>query len=196
MTGISRGLWSRASWLGVVLAACGGRSSGAGDRTDAPAPARTIPLSEAIVLETAGPPPGDTTVTFLAGQHRVIVLRHGPPENIVFAELVFPPAAFADSGREVKVEVRPRPGVYGVDVATSVPIRQGAALVFKYARYFAAPVLARQVYGGDLAFERALGIGQLQAGGMLVLLPSTRPASDVLRAPLPAAGSYLVAAPR
>ena len=30
----------------------------------------------------------------------------------------------------------------------------------------------------------------------LALLPSIRPASDVLRAPLPSAGSYIVAAPQ
>jgi len=149
------------------------------------------------VLETAGPPPADTSVTFVTGQPRVIILRHGPPTNIVFAELEFPPLAFGpDSGREVQVDVRPRPGVYGLDVASTLPIGPGVTLVFKYARYFSAPERARVVYGSDGAFERALAVGQVQPGGTLRLAPSTRPAADNLRAPLPAAGSYLVAAPQ
>jgi hypothetical protein len=195
MTGISRGLWGRASWLCLAAAACGGRAPA----TAAPgaSAARVIPLAEAIVLETVGSSAPDTSVTFVAGERRAIVLRHGPPENIVFAELWFMPETFAaDSGREVRVDVRPRPGVYGVDLRTSLPIGPGAYLVFKYARYFSAPALARTVYGNDAVYERALAIGQLQPNDLLGLLPSIRPASDVLRAPLPAAGSYLVAAPR
>jgi hypothetical protein len=196
MAGIFRGLWGRASWLCLAAAACGGsRPPGDGARS-APTGVRVFPLSEAIVLETAGPPPPDTTVTFLAGQPRTIVLRHGPPEYVVFAELVFPPSAFAGPGREVRVEVRPRPGEYGLDVATSLPIRDSAAVVFKYARYFASSAKARAVYGSDVAYERALAIGRVMPGGRLGLLPSTRPFPDLLRAPLPAAGTYLVAAPQ
>jgi hypothetical protein len=195
MTGISRGLWGRASWLYLVAAACGGRAPAP------PAPgasvARVIPMGEAIVLETVGSPPGDTSVTFVAGERRAIVLRHGPPENIVFTELWFMPETFAaDSGREVRVDVRPRPGVYGVDVASTRPIGSGAYLVFKYARYFSAPARARTVYGSDALYERALAVGEIRADGLLALLPSTRPASDVLRSALPAAGSYIVAAPQ
>jgi hypothetical protein len=135
-------------------------------------------------------------VTFIAGEPRTIVVRHGPPEYIVFAELTFPPPAFAERGREVRVDVRPRPGVYGLDIATSLPIRDSASVVFKYPRYFAASAKARAVYGSDVAYERALAVGRLLPGGMLGLLPSTRPFPDLLRAPLPAAGSYLVAAPQ
>jgi hypothetical protein len=155
-----------------------------------------VPLSEAIVLESSGPQPPDTTVTFRAGEARVVVLRHGPPEYIVFAELSFPAAAFDGRGREVRVEVRPRPGVYGVDVATSLPIRDSATITFKYPRYFAAPGRARTVYGSDLSYERALAIGRVLPNGLLALLGSTRPFHDMLRAPLPAAGTYFVAAPQ
>jgi len=195
MTGISRGRWSRASWLCLAAAACGGRA-----RTRAaaePTAARVIPLAAAIVLETSGPPPSDTAVEFLTGESRVIVLRHGPPENVEFAEVSFPPHAFqADSGRPVKVEVRPRPGVYGLEVLTSLPLAQEAWITFKYARYFSAPVRARQVYGSDVAYERALSVGQLiPSGPLLSLRPSVRPAADNLRGPMPAPGTYLVAAP-
>ena len=196
MAGIFRGLWRRASWLCLAAAACGGSRSSGESETGAPARVRVFPLTEAIVLETSGPPPPDTTVTFLAGQPRVIVLRHGPPEYIVFAELVFPPSAFAEHGREVRVEVRPRPGVYGIDVVTSLPIRDSAAVAFKYARYFAAPGKARAVYGSDVTYERALGVGRVMPDGMLALFPSTRAFPDVLQAPLAAAGTYLVAAPQ
>jgi hypothetical protein len=196
MAGIFRGLWGRASWLCLAAAACGGARSPRSGETAAPTGVRVFPLSEAIVLETAGPPPPDTTVTFIAGQARIIVLRHGPPEYIVFAELIFPPPAFAEHGREVRVDVRPRPGVYGLEVATSLPIRDSAAVVFKYARYFASPAMARAVYRSDVVYERALAVGRLMPGGMLRLLPSTRPFPDQLQAPLPAAGTYLVAAPR
>ncbi|HEX6105292.1 MAG TPA: hypothetical protein VFZ26_06895 [Gemmatimonadales bacterium] len=197
MTGISRGPWSRASWLWLAVVACGGRTPPAPTSPDAPTPARIIPLGEAIVLESVGPPAADTSVTFVAGERRAIVLRHGPPENIVFAELWFLPESFGpDSGRPVRVDVRPRPGVYGVDVASSLPIRSGAYLVFKYARFFSAPARARTVYGNDVIYERALAIGRLRPDSLLALLPSVRPASDMLRAPLPASGSYIVAAPQ
>jgi hypothetical protein len=155
-----------------------------------------LPLAEAIVLETAGPPPPDTTVTFTTGESRTIVLRHAPPDNIVFAELRFPKAAFAERGREVRVEVRPRPGVYGLEIAASLPIRDSAVVVFKYPRYFASPAKARAIYGSDIVFERALAVGRVLPGGMLGLLPSTRPFPDLLQATLPAAGTYLVAAPQ
>jgi hypothetical protein len=163
----------------------------------APTAQRTISLQEAIVLETSGPPPSDTSVTFRTGEPRIIVLRHGPPENVAFVQLAFPPEAFGPArGREVRVEVRPRPGIYGVDVATTLPIQSGASLLFTYARYFLAPAQARTVYGNEVLFERALAVGQVQPGGLLTLLPASRPAADVLAAPLPAAGRYLVAAPR
>lgn len=196
MAGIFRGLWGRASWLCLAAAACGGPRSPRDSAAGAPAANRTIPLASAIVLETAGPPPPDTTVTFIAGEPHTIVLRHGPPEYIVFAELVFPSSAFAERGREVRVDVRPRPGLYGLDLTTSLPIRDSATVAFKYARYFASPAKARAVFGSDIAYERALAVGRLMPDSMLALLPSTRPFPDVLQAPLPAAGGYLVAAPQ
>jgi hypothetical protein len=196
MTGISRGWWGRATWLWLAAAACaGGRARSSGDGQAAPRE-RVIPLSQAIVLETAGPPPSDTAVTFRTGEPRTIVLRHGPPDYIVFAELVFPPAAFGDSGREVRVNVHPRPGIYGLDLGVSQPIRGGATLTFKYARFFSAPARARAVYRSDVLFERALAIGLLNPDGTLRLLPSTRPASDNLQTTVPGPGSYLVAAPQ
>jgi hypothetical protein len=156
-----------------------------------------LPLARVIILETSGPPPSDTSVTFPAGKPQTIVLRHGPPENIVFARVMFSADAFADSGQTVTVEVHPRPGVYGIDLTTSHPLREKAArLVFEYARFFSAPARARQVYGSDVAFERELAIGRLLPDQHIELLPPFRPAADNLGAELPSPGSYLVAAPQ
>ena len=183
--------------LGFLIAGCGGHRplpSTAPPTLSAP---RTLPLARALVLETSGPPPSDTSVSFTAGRTRTIVLRHGPPENIVFANLTFSATAFADSGQTVTVEIHPRPGVYGLDFTTSLPLRSGGAtLVFEYPRFFSAPARGRQVYGSELAYERALAIGRLLSDNQLELLPSSRPAADNLEAAIPAQGSYLVAAPQ
>jgi hypothetical protein len=199
---ISRRSRGAATWIGIAalsaLVGCGPRRPLEGTTPAAPpAASRILPLARVIVLETTGPPPSDTSVSFPVGNPHIIVLRHGPPENIVFAHLRFTAAAFADSGQTVTIEVHPRPGVYGLDVATSLPLRGGeATVVFEYARYFSAPVRARRVYGSDVAFERALAVGRLLADNQIELLPSTRPAPDNLAAGLPAPGSYLAAAPQ
>lgn len=154
-----------------------------------------LPLARVIVLETAGPPPSDTSVTFTAGTSRVIVLRHGPPENIVFARVSFAAAAFPDSGRAVTVEIRPRPGVYGLELTTSVPFREGATIEFDYARYFSAPARALQVYSSLAAFEQALAVGRLLPNNQVELLPTVSGELDQAESVIAVPGSYLVAAP-
>jgi hypothetical protein len=154
-------------------------------------------MARVLVLETSGPPPSDTTVSFTAGQPRMIVLRHGPPENIVFARISFSSGAFGDSGQDVRVDVHPRPGIYGLDLATSRPLRErGASLTFEYARFFSGPSQARKIYGSDVAFERALAVGRLLPEGRIELLPDQHSIADRAAAELPGAGSYLVAAPQ
>jgi hypothetical protein len=134
-------------------------------------------------------------VTFTTGSQRMIVVYHGG-ENIAFARLTFEASAFGDSGRTVQVDVRPRPGIYGLELASSIPFRSGEGTVtFVYGRYFSAPARARQVYGSDVAFERALTVGRLSES-QVELLASTRPAADNLQAAMPASGSYIVAAPQ
>lgn len=114
----------------------------------------------------------------------------------MFAILSFPAGAFGDSGQTVTVEVRPRPGVYGLDLTSSLPLRAGGTITFSYARYFSAPNRARQVYRTDIAFERALAVGRVLPENQIELLSSTRPAPDHISAALRAPGSYLVAAPQ
>lgn len=175
--------------------ACGRATSRS---TSGPAPATgTVVLGRALILGTSGATPHDTAVTFRAGEWHTILLPHGSPDNLLFAEFVFPPSAFAaDSGRDVTIRLRARPGVYGVDVGTSAPIGDGATVTFFYPRHFVAPAGGREVYGGNAALERALAVARLKDDSLLVFLPSNRPGSDNLRAPLPAAGTYFVAAPR
>jgi hypothetical protein len=155
-----------------------------------------VPQTRAIILESSGPQPSDTSVSFPAGTPRVIVLRHGPPENVVFARITFAAGAFPDSGQMVTVEVKPRPGIYGVDLAMSKPLRGGATLTFEYARYFSSPERARQVYRSDRAFERALAVAHILNESDLELLPTIRPELDYVSAPVATAGRYLVAAPQ
>src|SRR5215212_429640 len=130
MRAISRDLRAPATGLLVLAAAaCGSKRPEAVARPTEPTAARVVPLNRAILLETSGAPPSDTSVSFPAGTPRTIVLRHGPPENIVFARISFSSGAFGDSGQDVRVDVHPRPGIYGLDLATSRPLRErGASL--------------------------------------------------------------------
>jgi hypothetical protein len=198
MRAISRALRNAATWMTPVLLGwgCGSKRPAPAAAPEAPTAARVLPLNRVIVLETSGPPPSDTSVSFPAGTLRTIVLRQGPPENIVFARLTFSAGAFPDSGQTVTVEVKPRPGVYGLDLAMSKPIRGGATVDFEYARYFSAPARARQAYGSDGAFERALAVGHLLPENQIDLLPTIRLELDHVAAPIATAGSYLVAAPQ
>jgi hypothetical protein len=180
----------------ALCAACGGRKGPVVQEEPGLMAARTLPLARVFVLETAGPPPSDTSVTFTTGEPRTIVMYHGG-ESIAFARLNFEAAAFGDSGRTVQVDVKPRPGIYGVDITSSLPFQvEQARVTFIYGRYFSAPARARQIYGSDPAFEKALTVGQVIPGGQITLLPSTRPAADNLQVALPAPGSYIVAAPQ
>ncbi len=182
-----------------LLFGCGGRAARA---NGAPAPGgvviiATLPLQQLFVLEASGTPPSDTVVVFRAGTPRTIVMRHAPPDNTVFAELEFPAQLFANSGRDsIRVTIHPRPGVYGIDVTSEVEFGAGARLTFKYPVHFSAPAAARARYGSTAAFERALFIGRLTGDNLYALIKSDRPASDNLEGPLPAPGTYLVAAPK
>src|SRR4026209_2422791 len=148
MAAISRRPAGAATWT-LVLGL--GAAFGCGRRQPAPAPEaapgptapRGMPLNKFSVLETSGPPPPDTSVTFTTGSPRVIVLYHGG-ENISFARLTFAAAAFGDSGRTVEGKAQPRPGIYGLALNTSLPLRGGeAAVTFEYTRYFSASARAR-----------------------------------------------------
>jgi len=135
-------------------------------------------------------------LTIGAKAGRVIILRHGPPDNTVFAQLAVAADTVAGDRDSLELTIRPRPGVYGVDIEVARPLTPGTTLTFKYPVHFASPSAARDRYSNRAVFERALGIGQVRSDGRIVFLPSTQPASDNLSAEIPGPGRYLVAAPR
>lgn len=153
-------------------------------------------MEQVFVMEAAGVPAADTTVTFAAGSARTILLQHGPPDNTIFAEVAFPAGSFPDAGGPVTVVLRPRPGVYGLEVATSADPGPGATIRFRYPMHFAPPLAAEAQYGSRARLEAALVIGRVLEEGAIGLLVSSRPASDNLEAPLAGSGSYLLVAPR
>jgi hypothetical protein len=182
----------------LLLAACGGGRATPVTTADGSGKARDLPLEELYLLEMSGVPPEDTTVTFRTGSPRKVILRHGPPDNTVFVELEFPAGAYPDSANpeSVTVTLQPRPGIYGVDVTLTAPPKEGSRIRFKYPVHFSAPLAGVARYGSGLRFERALGIAVRKEDRIFSLMPSSRPASDNLEAPLAGSGTYLVAAPR
>jgi len=159
---------------------------------------RVVPVDQLYFLEMSGIPPEDTVVTFPVGQPRVIILRHGPPDNTVFVELAFPDSAFTASNPpdSVSVVVHPRPGLYAVEVTTTVELGAGATIRFKYPVHFSAPVEAVRRYGSAARYEQALAVGSLIDRKTLTLLATRRPATDNLLAALAGPGTYAVAAPK
>lgn len=186
-----------ASALAVLTGiGCGGRSGSGGQLSPSERGGVTLSESQAYVLESWGAQPTDTSFTMEAGLPRRVTLRYGPPDNTIFAEVFFPDSVFADSGKQVQVTIAPIPGLYGIELDTSVPLQKDVRVVFKYAVHFAVPLGARERYGSNAAFERALAIAKINPDGSYTTLPSRRPASDNLAASLPSAGKYVIVAPR
>ncbi len=187
--------------LAVGLIACGGRPLSPGDAApvERPLPPPTR-LDGVVILESWGVPAEDTVVTFSAYEPRTILLRRGPPDNSLFAELTIPPGTLLPpEGKETStVTLRPRPGAYGLEVELEPgsQLRPGARLTFSYAVHFVMPETARQRHGTAIAFERELLVAQLGGDGVVTFLPSRRAASDHLTAMLTGPGRYIVAAPR
>ena len=192
MTGISRRPWGAASWHRARAGGLRRRLRLAREGRRALARTRVIPLAAAIVLETAGPPPADTTVTFVAGEPRVIVLRHGPPENMVFAEVTFAAEAFrADSGRPVKVEIRPAAGRVRARPASracrSATARRSSSSIPGTSRR--RPRRARSTGATCCTSARSRSASCWAPDSRIALLPSTRPATRQPRGrALPAPG--------
>ena len=199
MRGSSNGPISRPHGIGasaaaLLLAACGPPSGAGPVPAKAPPPVLAPrPLAQLFVLEAAGASPEDTVVVLPPAAGRVVVLRRSAPDYGLFAEVAFPPASGAGP---MTVSLAPVPGLYGLDLGVQGTISDSATITFSYGAHFVAPAGARERYGGNIAFERELAIGRLGADSQVVFLPTTRPGSDMLRAPLAGPGRYLVAAPR
>lgn len=181
--------------LSLLLAATGcARKRAAGRVAPDVTPLRTMPADSVFVLEAGGTPPADTVVRIAPGRRRAVVLRHGPPDQAAFAIVEFGDSAFT-GGDSAQVTIRPRPGVYGLDITSDRPF-QGGRITFKYARHFAAPTAARERYGDDVKFERQLAVGRLPGDGRIILLPTRRPTADNVSAELDGPGAYVVAGPK
>lgn len=161
-------------------------------------PLRSYAASEVFIVEVFGAQAPDTAVTFAAAQGRAIVLRHGPPDNTVFAEVDLPANALAAGGKDsVTLAIRPVPGVYGVTLESAAALTLPITLTFKYPVHFGAPADSRTRYATDFLFEQALAVALVDGDGtQFQTLRSTRPASDNLQAVVSALGRYQLVAPR
>jgi hypothetical protein len=150
------------------------------------------------MLEASGAAPEDTVVDVLRARRRAIVLRRSAPDFGLFATLEFGATAdtAAPAGAAAHVRLKPTPGLYGLEVTIEGAVSDTATITFSYGTHFVAPAGARERYGSHLAFEKALAIGKAGDDGIVVFLPTSRPGSDMLSAPLQGPGRYLVAAPR
>lgn len=181
----------------LLATACGGTPATVPANPNATPFSPPLPLDRTAVLESWGDPPGDTVVTFAAGENRTITVARGGGDRNLFARLDFPAGTLRPvRGDSVTVRLAPRPGLYGLDLDANADFGPGASITFSYAMHFVAPADARTAYGSDVRYERFLGIGRLSMDTTLVFLDSWRPAADMLTAPLVGPGRYLVAAPR
>ncbi|HEV8149088.1 MAG TPA: hypothetical protein VGP61_02790 [Gemmatimonadales bacterium] len=184
----------------LLLAACAApRAADSGNpASPAPQPLPARPLAQVFILESAGVQPDDTALTLAPGGRRVIVLRRSAPDFGLFARIELGDSTPQAPGRAsaASLSLRPRPGEYALDLLVQGTVGAGGTILFSYGSHFVAPAGARERYGSDIYFERELAIGRLSDNGQVVFLPTSRPASDMLSAPLPGPGRYLVAAPR
>ena len=184
--------------LGVWVGGCRGAAPGVEGPALGPAP-RAFSADQAFTLEVWGAQAPDTVVTFPAARARAIVLRHGPPDNTVFAEVDVPANALvAPGGRDsVTLSIRPVPGIYGIILQSEAALAAPIVLTFKYPVHFAAPADSRARYATDVLFEQALVVALAEGDGTrFQTLRSTRPASDNLQAVVASLGRYQLVAPR
>lgn len=185
----------------LLLAACGppkGIQPG-GVPANAPPPVLAPrPLAQVFMLEASGAAPEDTVVEVHRTARRVIVLRRSAPDFGQFVTVEFGASTdtAAGGGPGAKVGLKPIPGLYGLDLTILGQVSDSARITFSYGTHFVAPAGARERYGSNLAFEKLLAIGKVGDDGIVVFLPTQRPGSDMVSAPLQGPGRYVVAAPR
>ena len=180
------------------ISACQGSAASIEGPAPGPAP-RVYRADQVFTVEVWGAQAPDTAVTFEASAGRSIVLRHGPPDNTVFAEIDVPSGALvpAQNGDRVTLSIRPLPGTYGLTLESEATLASPVLLTFKYPVHFAAPSDSRTRYPTDVLFEQALVVALAEDdGAQFQTLRSTRPASDNLRATAATLGRYQMVAPR
>lgn len=188
--------------LSLVLVTGIGACRGSTPSLEGPAPEpapRQYSADQVFTVEVWGAQAPDTMVTFAASSGRSIVLRHGPPDNTVFAEVDVPAGALdpRGGGELVTLSIRTLPGIYGLTLASESALTVPIRLTFKYPVHFAAPSDSRARYPTDVLFEQALAVALVENGGaQFRTLRSTRPASDNLQATVSILGRYQLVAPR
>lgn len=185
----------------LLLAACGSRNQFINPTGPAAAPKTVtgppVGLDAVWILERSGASPPDTTVTFLASAGRTIVMRHGAPDNAIFAILEVPPAGIiARKGDSVTFRLSPSAGRYGVSLETTDSLAKGVRLTFFYAIHFQEPSEATLKYPTPGQFEQATAAGHTLGNNQLQFVVSERPAADMIRFPVTASGVWLLAARR
>ncbi|HEX5003810.1 MAG TPA: hypothetical protein VFV65_00735 [Gemmatimonadales bacterium] len=190
---------ARAAFLATLaVVGCRGGTPGIENPTPGPAP-RAYAADEVFFVEVWGAQAPDTAVSFPAAHARSIVLRHGPPDNTIFAAIDIPANALSPrgGGDSVTLAIRPLPGIYGLTLTSESAVSEPMILTFKYPVHFAAPSDSRARYPSDVLFEQALVVAIAEDGGTRYqTLRSTRPASDNLQATISALGQYQIVAPR
>jgi len=133
-----------------------------------------------------------------APEPRTVIMRHPAPDNGVFAELVFPADMFVNKGPDDSVTVKAivRPGLYGLDISSTVETDKTGIVRFKYPVHFSAPQGALAKYGSAVRYEQVLQIGRQTEDSRYALYVSTRRASDNLEAPMLLPGRFVVGAPK
>jgi hypothetical protein len=148
-------------------------------------------LDKVWLIEASGAPVPDTSVTFAARSGRTIVLRHARPDNAIFLILDFPPSTDSSrAGDSVHVQVQPVAGKYAFMLATPDRLAPAAQATFSYAIHFRAPTESSARYPSTAALEQALAPALLGPAGKVQFVGGMRPAADVVRFPVAAAGSY------
>ncbi|HVX89764.1 MAG TPA: hypothetical protein VG940_12600 [Gemmatimonadales bacterium] len=184
----------------LLLAGCGSPTpvvapnpDGSAQVPAGPVVVRTAPRGETAPVEVGGIAPNDTVVLVRRGESRVVILRHGPPDRAEFVELTLPATVFARAARDtVQVTIKPRPGVYGVDLSADAEWGPGTQLAFKYAVHFYPPADAVRRYRTLTEIDRRLTVARRERNGDLTLYLSTRPSPDVLRALIPGEGTWVM----
>jgi hypothetical protein len=154
-----------------------------------------VALSAVWILERSGASPPDTVVTFRAGAGRTIVMRHGAPDNAIFAIIeVAADTARRASADSVVLRLSPSPGRYGVDLQSSDSTLKGIRLTFSYATHFQEPSEALSRYPTPAQFEFQTAAARLIGAEQLQFVVGDRPAADMIRFNVTGNGTWLLAA--
>jgi hypothetical protein len=126
-----------------------------------------------------------------------VVLRHGPPDNAIFAIIRFAPGALKpQTGTMAHVIVHPIPGRVGIELLSPDTFGAEARVTISYAIHFQAPSDAVAKFGSAGRFEQALAAARTLPDGRLQFLRTDRPAADMVSFDVNTSAVYLLATPR